>query len=163
MRKHIISLLVSNRPGVLIRIALVFAKRAYNIDSLITHPMHNKDFSIINITATGEERVLSQIIKQLNKLVDVVHVADTSNVPSVQLELGLMKIKFEEEARADLLHIAHSLDCDIVDVSANSLIISYVGDEQRLTAIQGILDPYGIIEIIRTGTLLMVRGEGATV
>ncbi len=163
MKKHIISLLVNNQPGVLIRISLVFARRAYNIDSLVTHRTHNPEFSIINITASGEERVLTQIIKHLNKLVDVIHVTDTSDVPSVKLEMALIKVQCGEQNRTDILNIFRSMECSIVDVNKQAMIVSCIGDEMRLNALESILAPYGIIEIIRTGTVLMARGETATV
>ena len=93
VRKHTISLYVSNKPGVLIRIALVFARRGYNIDSLIVSEGHDPDFSNMNISATGDERTLDQILKQLNKLVDVVHAKDNTGEDVIQRELALLKVK----------------------------------------------------------------------
>ncbi len=163
MKKHIISILVDNQAGVLIRVSLVFARRSYNIDSLVTHPTQNHKFSIITITVRGESSTIAQIIKQLNKLIDVICVTDTRDVPSVQLEMTLMKVRCNEQTRIDILHIFRSMNCSIVDVSKDAIIVSCVGDEARLNALENILESYGIIETIRTGAVLMARGAHPTV
>ncbi len=160
--RTVLTLLVNNQPGVLIRIALVFARRSYNIDSLITHPTHDKKFSIITISARGEEKVLGQILKQLNKLVDVIHAVDRTHDDSVQLEMSLMKIKLTVGNRSDVLHLANTLECTIVDISSHTIILSCMAKEDRLNSIEKIMESYGIIEVIRTGTVLMLRGSTPT-
>ena len=161
--KHIISLLVNNKPGVLIRISLVFSRRGYNIDSLVTHATHNPKYSMITITASGLQKTLQLIIKQLYKLVDVIEAKDRSLDSVVIQELAMIKCKFDSEKhRGDILHIANSLKCNIVDISNTALIFSCTGNSVTLDSLEDIFAPYGIIEIIRTGTILMVRGDETT-
>ncbi|MFW6313889.1 MAG: acetolactate synthase small subunit, partial [Spirochaetota bacterium] len=114
--KHTISLYVANKPGVLIRIALVFARRGYNIDSLVVSAAPDPDFSTMNIVASGDRKTLDQILKQLNKLVDVVHATDRTNDDVIHREMALMKIHCEPELRGEVLQLAKALDCDTVDL-----------------------------------------------
>lgn len=161
-QKHIISLFVNNKPGVLIRIALAFARRGYNIDNLVTHPTHNSKFSMITIGASGDEKSLALILKQLYKIVDVIHAKDRSRESIVTQELALIKCQLTLENRAEILHVIKSFDGQVVDMSPNSIIFSCVGDSIRLDSITEIFDPYNIVEVIRTGTILMLRGENPT-
>lgn len=160
--KHIISLLVNNKPGVLIRIALVFSRRGYNIDSLVTHATHDTRFSMITIGASGDEKSLKLILKQLFKLVDVIHAKDRSTEAIITQELALVKCKFTSSNIADILRIAHSFDCNILDMTKSSIIFNCIGDSIRLNSLENVFETYGVIEIIRTGTILMIRGEHPT-
>lgn len=157
--KRIITVLVSNKPGVLIRIALVFSRRGYNIHGLVTHPTHDPARSVITITAKGRKEVMDQILKQLNKLVDVIHASDRTEDNTVKRELALIKIRFNEENRSDILLLTKAFNCNIVDISKNSIVISFSGTEIELNPFEDLLAKFGIIEIIRTGSILMVRGE----
>ncbi len=161
-KKHTISLFVSNKPGVLIRIALVFARRGYNIDSLVVSETIDRNYSMMNIVATGDKKVLDQILKQLNKLVDVVHATDRTDDNVLQRELALIKIQCDPEARKDVLQIAHALECEPLDVSENSLILQITGDSERLDSANRVFERYGVQEMIRTGKVLMARGDEAT-
>lgn len=160
--KHTISLYVANKPGVLIRISLVFARRGYNIDSLIVSPSSDPDFSVMNIVARGDQKVLDQILKQLNKLVDVVHASDRTGEDIIQREFALLKIHCEDEVRSELLQLAHALDCAIVDLGSRYVMLEVSGETERLDAIQGVFDRFGVMEMIRTGKVFMVRGEQQT-
>ncbi len=161
-RKHTLSLLVNNKPGVLIRIALVFARRAYNIDSLVVSPSKDPSFSVMNIVASGDEKVLDQILKQLNKLVDVLHASDRTGQDIIQRELALFKLHCEQDARSDVLQLAHAMNCEIVEVSEHVTILQMTGDTERLDSAHRVFEKYGVEEMIRTGKVLMARGQEIT-
>lgn len=161
-RRHSMSLLVNNRPGVLIRISLVFARRGYNIDSLVVSPTSDKEFSVINMTATGDAMTLHQILKQVNKLVDVVHATDHTDDDLIERELALIKISCEPQQRNEILQIAHALDCKTVDLSDTTVTVEITGSTEALDNAQKVLERYGVMEMVRTGKLIMVRGEQIT-
>jgi acetolactate synthase-1/3 small subunit len=161
-KRHTLSLYVANKPGVLIRIALVFARRGYNIDSLVVSPSADPDFSSMNIVATGDEKTLDQILKQLNKLVDVVHASDRTNDDVIHRELALMKIHCEADMRGEVLQLAKALDCDTVDLGPSSVTIEVTGKTDKLDGVSRVFARYGVLEMIRTGKVLMSRGETIT-
>lgn len=161
-RKHTISLLVHNRPGVLIRIALVFARRGYNLDSLVVSASSDPKFSMMNIVASGEEKTLDQILKQLNKLIDVVHATDRTGEDIIQRELALIKISCTSEERAQILQLAHALRAEPVDLDEASVTFQVIGSSERLDSVMRVLSDYDVIELIRTGKVLMARGSQAT-
>lgn len=161
-RKHVISLLVANKPGVLIRISLVFARRGYNIDSLVVSESTDPNFSTMSIVATGDQVVLDQILKQLNKLVDVVSARDRTGEDIIQRELSLIKIRCGGQQRLEVLQLAHGLGCEAVDVGEESVILQSQGESERLDNVARVLGPYGLLEVMRTGKVLMARGMTAT-
>ena len=161
-KKHTISLYVSNKPGVLIRISLVFARRGYNIDSLVVSEAHDPAFSHMNIVASGDERTLDQIIKQLNKLVDVVHARDNTGLDVVQRELALIKVNCNPEYRAEILQISQAFKGDTVDLDEHTLTVQVTGKSDKIDAIHSVLNKFGIIEMVRTGKVLMARGKEST-
>ncbi|MFP4431299.1 MAG: acetolactate synthase small subunit [Spirochaetaceae bacterium] len=161
-KKHTLSLLVANKPGVLIRIALVFARRGYNIDSLVVSESNDPHFSVMNIVASGDEKTLDQILKQLNKLVDVVHASDRTNDDIIMHEMMMVKIKCEPDLRTDVLQLAHAMGCDIVEVSEHATILQLTGESERLDSAVRVFERYGVQEMIRTGKVLMARGSEIT-
>ncbi len=161
-RKHTISLHVANRPGVLIRIALVFARRGYNIDSLVVSPASDPDYSMMNIVASGDEKTLDQILKQLNKLVDVVHASDRTGEDILQRELALIKIGCSPVERSEILQLAHALRCEIVDLGENVVTLQTTGSSDEVDSVTKVLSGYDVIELVRTGKVLMIRGEQHT-
>lgn len=162
VQKHTISLHVANRPGVLIRIALVFARRGYNIDSLVVSPASNPNYSMMNITAVGENTTLTQILKQLNKLVDVVHATDRTGEDILQKELALIKLNCTQQDRSEILQLAHAMRCDIVDISEQVVMLQATGSSEEVDNVTRVLGVYDVIEIIRTGKVLMARGAEHT-
>jgi acetolactate synthase-1/3 small subunit len=160
--QHSISLLVNNRPGVLIRIALVFARRGYNIDSLVVSPTHNGKFARMNITASGEPKTLEQIIKQLNKLIDVIHAKDHTGEVTVEKELALIKVNCPPEKRTEILQIAEHFKGQTVDLSETTLMLQVTGSTEKLDSLELMLDKYGIQEMVRTGKIIMARGGEET-
>lgn len=160
--QHSISLLVNNRPGVLIRIALVFARRGYNIDSLVVSPAHNGKYARMNIVASGEPKTLEQILKQLNKLIDVLQAKDHTGETVVEKELALVKVRCEPEKRSEVLQIAEHFKAQTVDLSENTLMLQITGGTDKLDSAEMMLDKYGIAEMVRTGKVIMARGETGT-
>jgi acetolactate synthase I/III small subunit len=160
--QHTISLLVNNRPGVLIRIAMVFSRRGYNIDSLVVSPTHNGKFARMNIVASGEPATLVQIIKQLNKLIDVIHAKDHTGETVVEKELALVKVKCRPEQRTEVLQVSEHFKAQTVDIADTTLMLQVTGSTEKLDAMQTMLDKYGILELVRTGKVLMARGETGT-
>ena len=160
--QHSISLLVNNKPGVLIRIALVFSRRGYNIDSLVVSPAHNGKYARMNIVASGEPKTLEQILKQLNKLIDVLHAKDHTGETVVEKELALVKVRCAPEKRSEILQIAEHFKAQTVDLSENTLMLQITGGTDKLDAAEMMLDKYGITEVVRTGKVIMARGETGT-
>lgn len=162
MKKHSISLNVANKPGVLIRIALVFARRNYNIDSLVVSESADKNFSSMNITATGDPETLNLMLNQLNRLVDVVHAKEHSDENSLLRELALVKVRCTKEQRTDVLQIANVFKARNMDISDDTITFQVTGSSSKLDAFQELLTPYGIVELIRSGNLIMARGSETT-
>lgn len=160
--RHVISALVDNRPGVLARAAGLFARRGYNIDALAVSITEDPEVSRMTITVTGDERILDQICKQLAKLVDVRQVIDHTGHALVERELCLVKVKATPETRRDILDIVEIFRGDVVDVGNGTLIIQVTGDEQKIDAFVRIMREYGIVEMVRTGRVVLTRGQQPT-
>jgi acetolactate synthase-1/3 small subunit len=116
----------------------------------------------MNISATGDSKTLEQILKQLNKLVDVIHARDRTDEDIIQRELALIKVRCAPEVRTDVLQIARAFDCKILDLSEKTVILQVAGKTEKIDAVNKIFEPYGIIETMRTGKVLMARGEEYT-
>ena len=157
LEKHTISLYVANKPGVLIRIALVFARRGYNIDSLVVSPSPDPDFSTMNIVASGDRKTLDQILKQLNKLVDVVHAIDHTTTERYETEIALIKIRCQGDARREVLEIAEHFNAKVVDYAIESLILRVYGSSDKLDAMISLFDEDSIFELVRSGKIVMAR------
>ncbi len=160
--QHTISLLVANKPGVLIRIALVFSRRGYNLDSVVVSPTHRPEFSRMNLVASGDRETLGQIIKQLDKLVDVIHVADHTGEELIEGEIAFIKVRCPVETRTELLQLAHHFKARSVDLTETTVTFEATGKTSKLNAFQLMLEKYGILESVRSGKLIMARGQGAT-
>ena len=156
--KHLISLYVSNQPGVLIRIALVFAKRGYNIDSLVVSTAEDPRFSRMNIVASGDKKTLEQILKQLNKLVDVISAKDHTGENIVERELSLIKVNCTTENRTEIVQIASAFNAKTIDLSEKTITFEVVGDSAKLDAFQKLMEKYEIDELVRTGKVIISRG-----
>jgi len=161
-RSHTISVLVHNRPGVLSRAAQVFARRGYNIDSLVVSPAHIEGFSRMTMVSSGDPAVLDQIIRQMDKLVDVVRAREHTGEESVVRELGLFKVKADVQNRSEILQIVDVFRAKTVDISEESLCIEITGNTEKLNAFENMLSKYGILEMVRSGKLIMARGKQPT-
>jgi acetolactate synthase I/III small subunit len=156
--KHTVSVLVQNKPGVLARTAGLFSRRGYNIESLTVGVTENEAVSRMTIVVTGDDTVVEQVTKQLNKLIEVIKVSDLTKESYVDRELVLIKVTADSSNRAEIMQIVNIFRARIVDVAPKSLIIEVTGDVGKLDALVGMLKQFGIKEIVRTGTLALGRG-----
>lgn len=158
--KHTLSALVQDEPGVLTRIAGMFARRGFNIDSLTVGPTERPGVSRITMVVPGDDRSVEQITKQLYKLIDVLKVTDITEVPCVERELMLIKVNATPETRSNIMDVAQMFRARIVDVAEESLTLEVTGDPGKMVAIMKMLSGFGIREIARTGLVALVRESG---
>lgn len=156
--KHTIAVIVENKSGVLTRIAGLFSRRSFNIDSLSVGATDNPDYSRMTITVHGDRDVLEQVIKQLSKLINVIRVSELEAGESVERELAVIKVSADKESRSEIMQIVNIFRAKIIDVSHRSMIIEVTGDEEKIDAIVQLLRQFGIKEMARTGKVSMVRG-----
>lgn len=159
---HTLSVYVANKPGVLARIAQVFARRGFNIESLVVSPAMDGHFSRMTISCSGDPEGLDQIIKQLSKLIDVLNCIDHTFDDSVMKEMGLIKIAVDAEGRSEALQMADHFGCKTVDLTATSMILQVVGDPAKIDALEEMIEKFSIIEFVRTGKVVMRRGQDLT-
>jgi acetolactate synthase-1/3 small subunit len=154
---------VRNKPGVLVRVALVFARRGYNIDSLVVSTdVANGDFSRMTITCSGDPQTLEQIIKQATKLIDVVHAFDHTGQSVYETEVALVKIQCKLAERTEILQIAELYTAKVVDYGIDSLIVRIVGAAEKIDVFLNLLRTYQIVELVRSGKIIMTRGLATT-
>jgi acetolactate synthase-1/3 small subunit len=159
---HTISLFVNNKPGVLVRVAQIFSRRAYNIESLVVSPAAEGRFSRMTIACSGDPDALTQVVKQLAKLVDVVHALDHTGDQSYEVEIALVKLQVALDQRTEILQIAEHYKARVVDYGPNSLILQAYGSSEKLDALIELLRPFQLKELVRSGKLLMARGIAIT-
>ena len=159
MEKHVLSALVKNSSGVLSRVSGLFSRRGYNIDSLTVGRTEDPSISRMTITLMGDDNVLEQVKKQLNKLEDVVRVIDFKANESVYRELVLIKVKANAENRAAINETVKIFRSKIIDLSSDTLTIELTGDEEKISALINLMEEYGIEELVRTGVTALQRGE----
>ncbi len=159
---HTIGLIVRDKPGVLVRVALVFARRGYNIESLVVSPGVKEGFSRMTITSSGDPATLGQIIKQLNKLVDVVSSDDYTGTSAIQMEIALVKVGAPLDQRTQILQIAEHYHAKVVDYQRQSLILRVAGSSEKLDHMVDLLSQYEILEMVRSGKIVMTRGREIT-
>jgi acetolactate synthase I/III small subunit len=158
-----ISILVRNKPGVLVRIALVFARRGYNIESLVVSAdATNAAFSRMTITCSGDPETLEQIIKQLTKLIDVVRATDHTGQAVIETETALVKLKCRLDERTELLQISEQYNAKVVDYGPDSLVLRLYGVSAKLDAFFELMSQYNVVELMRSGKVLMARGLETT-
>ena len=158
MKKHTLAVTVENRPGVLTRVTTMFRRRGYNIDSLTVGMTENPTISRMTIVVEGDDQVIEQVTKQLHKLVEVIKIIDVSEERSVERELVLIKVKADASVRTEVMQIVEIFRARIVDIGKNTLIIEVTGDSGKIDAIEEALRPFGIVGLVRTGKIAMVRG-----
>jgi len=158
--RHTISVLVENEFGVLSRVAGLFSGRGFNIESLSVAETLDPTVSRITLVTTGDYAVLEQITKQLNKLVSIIRVSDFKDTEHVERELVLIKVTADERTRAELMNIVSIFRGKVIDVSPQTYIVEITGGQEKIDAILQLLQPIGIVEIVRTGRVAMFRGAG---
>ena len=159
MTRHTLSVLVENKPGVLPRVAGLFARRAFNIHSLAVGPTEHEEISRITVVVDVEEHPLEQVTKQLNKLVHVIKIVELDPESSVQRELLLVKVRADAATRAGVLEVVELFRAHVVDVVPDTVVIEATGTGAKLQALLGALEPFGIREIVKSGTLAVGRGS----
>ena len=159
--KHTVVALVEDRPGVLNRVASLFRRRGFNIESLAVGPTEEEGLSRMTIVVDGATTVVEQVEKQLYKLIDVVKVADITHKGVVARELLLMKVRASNGKRMEVIQIATALDAKIADVADGTVIVEYAGEEDEVENLIRTMRPYGIVELARTGRVAMSRGASA--
>ena len=160
--KHTISALVLDKPGVLNRISSMFRRRGFNIASLAVGQSENPDLSRMTFVVVGNNSVVEQVTKHLNKLIDVIKVLDLSSENVISRELALFRINSSSQARSEIMNLSNIFRANVVDIARNTMILEITGDEEKIVAFEEMLRPFGIIEIMRTGTISLKRGMDAS-
>ncbi|MEY9838961.1 acetolactate synthase small subunit [Streptacidiphilus sp. EB103A] len=158
MSKHTLSVLVENKPGVLARIAALFSRRGFNIDSLAVGPTEHPDISRMTIVVNVEDLPLEQVTKQLNKLVNVIKIVELDPEAAVRRELVLVKVRADSETRSQITEIVQLFRAKTVDVSPDAVTIEATGSSDKLEAMLKMLEPYGIKELVQSGMVAVGRG-----
>ena len=161
-RKHILSILVENKPGVLTRIAGLFARRGFNIDTLAVGPTDDPTLSRITLTLDGANHPIDQVTKQLHKLVEVLKIRDLEPRETAARELALFKVHADGNARGEIMQIVEIFRGRIIDVNKRSVIIEVTGEHDKIEAFERLVRPFGLVEMARTGEIAISRGRGET-
>ena len=158
MMSHTLVALMEDRPGVLNRVSTLFRRRNYNIESLTVGHSETPDISRMTIVVNGDNHVVDQVVKQLQKLINVTHVMNVSKEPAVIRELALIKVKAANGVRSEIVELANIFRARVVDVGPASMTIEITGPEEKVNSLIELLEPFGIKEMARTGRVAMVRG-----
>ena len=161
-RKHVLSILVENKPGVLTRIAGLFARRGFNIDTLTVGPTDDDDISRVTLTLDGALHPIDQVTKQLHKLINVLKIRDLEPTETVARELALFKLAVDGSARAEVMQVCEIFRGKVVDVSRRSIILEITGTTDKIEAFERMVRPFGLVEMMRTGEIAISRGRGET-
>ncbi len=156
---HPIAAIVRNESGVLARIAGLFARRGFNIDSLAVGETEDPRYSRMTIVVRGDDKVLEQVVKQLNRLIDVIRITDFVETPHVERELALVKVHAPPGKRSEIIELVEVFRAKIVDVSRRTLTVELSGDADKVDAFIDLIKPYGIVELARTGRIVLARGR----
>ena len=158
-RKHVLSILVENRPGVLARIAGLFSRRGFNIDTLAVGPTEDPDVSRITLTLDGAVHPIDQVTKQLHKLVNVIKIRDMEPDTTIAREMALFRVQAAVENRGEIMQFAEIFDATIVDVSRRTLTIEVTGSQEQVDAFERMVRPHGLIEMARTGEVAITKSK----
>ena len=158
-RKHVLSLLVENKPGVLARIAGLFSRRGFNIDTLAVGPTEDPDISRITLTVDGAVHPIDQVTKQLHKLVNVIKIRDMEPESTVTREMALFRVSAPVESRAEIMQFAEIFRANIVDVSRKTMTIEVTGTQDKIDTFERMIRPHGLVEMARTGEVAIMRSR----
>src|ERR671937_84855 len=161
-RKHVLSILVENKPGVLTRIAGLFARRGFNIDTLTVGPTDDDHLSRVTLTVDGALHPIDQVTKQLHKLVNVLKIRDLEPTDTVARELALFKLAADGGQRSEVMQICEIFRGKVVDVARRSIIVKVTGTTDKVEAFERMVRPFGLVEMMRTGEIAITRGRGET-
>lgn len=157
MEQYIISVKVENRFGVLARVAGLFSARGYNIDSLAVSATDDENVSVMTIVVKGDDRVIEQVKKQLNKLIDVIKITDHTDLPAVQREIVLIRVNAQPKNRSEIYQICEFFNADIADISPKSITLAVKGDPEKINNFIEMIRPYGIRDLMRTGRISLLK------
>ena len=160
--KHTLSVLVENKPGVLTRVAGLFARRGFNIDSLVVAETENPAVSRMTITVEEQDQPIEQVTKQLHKLINVLKITDLDPADSVERELLIIKVRADARSRSEIMQIVEIFRAKIVDVGTEVILIELTGAREKVSAFMDLVSPFGVVELMRTGRMAMSRGRRAT-
>ena len=161
-RKHILSILVENKPGVLTRIAGLFARRGFNIDTLAVGPTDDDSVSRITLTLDGAVHPIDQVTKQLHKLVNVIKIRDLEPGETIARELAVFKVSADSGTRGEIMQLVEIFKARIIDVTKRSIIVEVVGEADKVAAFEKLVRPFGLIEMAQTGEIAIARGRSET-
>jgi acetolactate synthase-1/3 small subunit len=161
-RKHVLSILVENRSGVLTRIAGLFARRGFNIDTLTVGPTDDERFSRVTLTVDGAMHPIDQVTKQLHKLVNVLKIRDLDPSDTVSRELAMFKVAVDGAQRGELMQITEIFRGKVVDVTKRTVVVEVTGTTEKIQAFEDMVRPFGLIEMMRTGEIAIARGRSET-
>jgi acetolactate synthase-1/3 small subunit len=161
-RKHILTILTENKPGVLTRIAGLFARRGFNIDTLAVGPTDDPRMARFTITVDGALHPIDQVVKQLHKLINVIKIRDLEPEETVARELALFKVSADGAVRGEVMQIAEIFRGKVVDLTKRSITIEVTGTDEKIEAFERMVRPFGLIEMVRTGEIAISRGRGET-
>jgi acetolactate synthase I/III small subunit len=161
-RKHILSILVENKPGALTRVSGLFARRGFNIDTLAVGPTDDPAISRITMTLDGAVHSIDQVTKQLHKLVNVLKIRDLEPDATLARELALFKISADGQSRAEVMQVCEIFRAKIVDVSRRSIVVEVTGTQDKIEAFEQLVRPFGLVEMARTGEIAIARGRSET-
>ena len=161
-RKHVLSVLVENKPGVLTRIAGLFARRGFNINTLAVGPTEDPAISRITITLDGAAHPIDQVMKQLHKLVNVMRIRDLEPEETIAREMALFKVNADGQSRGEIMQLSDIFRARIVDVSSRTVTIEVTGTSDKIEAFESMVRPFGLVEMVRTGEIAIARGRGQT-
>jgi acetolactate synthase-1/3 small subunit len=161
-RKHVLSVLVENKPGVLTRVAGLFARRGFNIDTLTVGPTEDENVSRMTITVDGAMHPIDQVTKQLDKLINVLTIHDLEPARTIVREMAMFKVAAEGTARSEAMQIAEVFRARVIDVTKRSIVFEISGTSEKLEAFERLIRPFGLIEMMRTGGIAISRGRDET-
>lgn len=159
--RHTISALVQDKPGVLNRVSSMFRRRGFNISSLAVGQSEEPDLSRMTFVVEGDDMVVEQVTKHLHKLIDVIKVSDISDQNIISRELALIRVKANVQTRSEIMQIVSIFRANIVDVATDSIIVEVSGNEEKVNSLHELLKSFGVVEVMRTGTIALNRGVGA--
>ena len=161
-RKHILSILVENKPGVLTRVAGLFARRGFTIDALVVGPTDDPTLSRITLTLDGAMHPIDQVTKQLHKLVNVIKIRDLEPKDTIAREMALFKVSADGQNRGEIMQLAEIFRARIIDVSGRTVTIEVTGTADKIEAFEQMVRPFGLVEMVRTGEIAIARGKSQT-
>jgi acetolactate synthase-1/3 small subunit len=160
MKPHTLSVLVENRAGVLSRVTGLFSRRGFNIESLAVGPCEEPEMSRVTIVCIGDDAQIEQVMKQLNKLIEVIKVSDLTDKDRVERELALIKVTAEPgSSRAEVMQVASIFRAQIIDVGSKTVVLQIIGNTEKIDALEKLLRQYGVKELVRTGKIAILRGS----